>query len=39
VDERLWSLYQGMAAGGRADLGGCGVKQLSTRGLRQINAG
>ncbi|HWI39449.1 MAG TPA: lytic transglycosylase domain-containing protein [Burkholderiales bacterium] len=26
VDEKLWSLYQGIAAGGQVDLGSCGVK-------------
>jgi hypothetical protein len=25
VDERLWTLYQGLASGGRADLRSCGV--------------
>jgi hypothetical protein len=25
VDERLWTLYQGIASGGRADLRTCGV--------------
>ncbi len=26
VDQRLWSLYQGVAAGGQVDLGNCSVK-------------
>ena len=26
VDERLWSLYQGIAAGGDVDLSRCGVR-------------
>ena len=26
VDEKLWTLYQGIAAGGQVDLGSCGVK-------------
>src|SRR5258706_7834402 len=29
VDEHLWTLYQGIAAGGRADLSTCAVKQSS----------
>jgi hypothetical protein len=28
VDEKLWTFYQGIAAGGRVDLASCGVKQL-----------
>jgi Transglycosylase SLT domain len=28
VDEKLWALYQGIAAGGQVDLASCGVKQL-----------
>jgi hypothetical protein len=28
VDEKLWTLYQGIAAGGQVDLASCGVKQL-----------
>lgn len=28
VDERLWTLYQGIASGGRTDLSSCGVKHL-----------
>ena len=30
VDDRLWSLYQGLAAGGQADLASCGVKGSKT---------
>ena len=26
VDEKLWSLYKGVASGGQADLENCGVK-------------
>jgi hypothetical protein len=30
VDEKLWTLYQGIAAGGQADLATCSVKQTKT---------
>jgi hypothetical protein len=29
VDEHLWKLYQGIAAGGQADLRSCGVGSIS----------
>ena len=29
VDEKLWTLYQGIAAGGHADLKSCGVRNPS----------
>jgi hypothetical protein len=29
VDDKLWTLYQGIASGGRADLSTCGVTSAS----------
>lgn len=30
VDRRLWNLYQGIAAGGQADLGSCNIKSAAS---------
>jgi hypothetical protein len=37
VDERLWTLYQGIASGGQADLATCAVKQTSAFGFERMN--
>jgi hypothetical protein len=31
VDERLWTLYQGIASGGRADLSTCSVAAAASQ--------
>jgi hypothetical protein len=33
VDERLWTLYQGIASGGHADLANCAVKPMKSARL------